>query len=123
MSTSLDTTLIPKIKTIIDDYGKDVVFVVPGLASYDPDDGSVIESGIQKYTVKATPPENYRADMIDGDVIQQNDCMITISSSGLSFTPQNGLEVTFDDQSWRIMGIQTGYTGEDICLYEMQLRR
>lgn len=123
MSTALDTTLIPKIKSIIEDYGKNVVFVVPGVASYDPDDGSVIESGVQKYTVKATPPANYKADMIDGDTIQDNDCMINISASGLLFTPENGREVTFDSQSWRIMSVQTAYTGEDIGLYEIQLRR
>lgn len=123
MSTALDTTLIPKIKSIIEDYGKNVAFVVPGVASYDPDDGSVIESGVQKYTVKATPPANYKADMIDGDTIQDNDCMINISASGLLFTPENGREVTFDSQSWRIMSVQTAYTGEDIGLYEIQLRR
>lgn len=123
MSTALDTILIPKIKSIIEDYGKNVVFVVPGVASYDPDDGSVIESGVQKYTVKATPPANYKADMIDGDTIQDNDCMINISASGLLFTPENGREVTFDSQSWRIMSVQTAYTGEDIGLYEIQLRR
>ena len=123
MSTVLDTTLIPKIKSVIEDYGKNVVFVVPGVASYDPDDGSVIESGVQKYTVKATPPANYKADMIDGDTIQDNDCMINISASGLLFTPENGREVTFDSQSWRIMSVQTAYTGEDIGLYEIQLRR
>ena len=123
MSTALDTTLIPKIKSIIEDYGKNVVFVVPGVASYDPDDGSVIESGVQKYTVKATPPANYKADMLDGDTIQDNDCMINISAYGLLFTPENGREVTFDSQSWRIMSVQTAYTGEDIGLYEIQLRR
>ena len=123
MATALDTTLIPKIKSIIDTYGKNVVFVVPGLASYDPDDGSVIESGVKKYTVKSTPPANYNSDMIDGDTIESNDCSISISSSGLLFTPANGLEVTFDNQSWRVMNVITGYTGDEIGIYEMQLRR
>jgi len=123
MATALDTTLIPKIKSIIDTYGKNVVFVVPGLSSYDPDDGSVVDSGVQEYTIKASPPANYRADMIDGDVIESNDCSISISASGLLFTPRNGLEVTFDSQSWRVMNVITGYTGDEIGIYEMQLRR
>jgi hypothetical protein len=123
MATALDTALIPKIKSIIEDFGKSVVFTVHGIAEYDPDEGSVVESGSTDYTVKATPPENYSRNLVDGDMIQENDCRISISASGLSFTPKNGMPVVFDNENWRVVAVETGYTGEDIGLYSMQLRR
>jgi len=121
--TALDTSLIPKIKTIIADFGKDATFTVHGISSYDPDTGSVIESGTTNYTVKVTPPENYTVSMIDGDLIQANDTRISVAASGLSFTPVTGMKVTFDNQAWKVVFVQTEYTGESIGLYTMQLRR
>ncbi len=121
--TSLDTTLIPKIKSVIDDYGKDAVFTVHGISVYDPDEGSVVESGSVDYTVKITPPENYTSNLIDGDIIKDNDCKVSIAASGLLFTPENQMKVTFDNQVWRVVGVNTEYTGESIGLYSMQLRR
>jgi hypothetical protein len=123
MGTVLDSALIPKIKTIISTYGKNVVFTVHGISEYDADEGSVVDSGSTDYTVKATPPENYTRNLIDGDMIRDNDCKISISASGLLFTPENGMKVTFDNQNWKVVGVETGYTGEDIGLYSMQLRR
>ena len=123
MATALDTALIPKIKSIIDLYGKSVVFTVHGITEYDPDEGSVVESGSTDYTVKSTPPENYSRNLVDGDMIRENDCRISISASGLSFTPTNGMPVVFDNENWRVVSVATEYTGDDIGLFSMQLRR
>ena len=121
--TALDTTLLPKIKSLIEDYGKDAVFTVHGISVYDPDEGSVVDSGTVSHTVKVTPPENFTANLIDGDNIKRNDCRVSIAASGLSFTPINGMKVEFDSQVWRIVGIQVEYTGESIGLYALQLRK
>jgi hypothetical protein len=121
--TALDTALLPKIKSIIDTYGKDAVFTVHGISEYDPDEGSVVDSGTVEYTAKVTPPENYRADMIDGDTILVNDCHIAVAAQGLSFTPITGMAVAFDDTNWKVITVTSGYTGESIGLYGMQLRR
>jgi len=121
--TTLDTVLLPKIVDLIALYGKDATFTVHGISSYDPDTGSVIESGTTNYTVKVTPPENYIASMIDGDTIMANDTHISVAASGLSFTPVTGMKVTFDSLVWKIVSVQTEYTGESIGLYTMQLRR
>tara|TARA_Y100000310_G_C20568506_1_gene756791 strand:- start:229 stop:600 length:372 start_codon:yes stop_codon:yes gene_type:complete len=123
MATALDTLLIPKIKSLVDDYGKDVTFTIHGISSYDPNDGSVVDSGSIDYVVKATPPMNYSSDMIDGDAILLNDCSISIPAQNLLFTPKTGLVVTFDNEAWTVVGIRTEYTGESIGLYTMQLRR
>lgn len=123
MATALDTTLIPKIKSIIDTYGKTVTIAVPGLTHYDADSGSVIEAGTVTHTVKVTPPENYNSRWIDGDLILEGDCQISLAASGLTFTPENGHVFTIDSQKWKVVRVQTEYTGDDIGLYVMQLRR
>ena len=105
--TALDTTLIPKIKSVLDTYGKNAVFTVHGISVYDPDEGSVVDSGSVEYTVKITPPENYTSNLIDGDIIQDNDCKVSIAALGLSFTPDKLMKVTFDNQAWRVIGIVT----------------
>jgi hypothetical protein len=123
VATALDTTLIPKIKSVIEKYGKTVTIDVSGLTHYDPDSGSVIESGTVTHTVKVTPPENFNSRWIDGDLIQEGDAQVSMSPSGLTFTPENGHVFTIDNQKWKIVRVQTEYTGDDIGLYVMQLRR
>jgi hypothetical protein len=122
MSTALDTTLVPKVQSIINDYGKTITVEVPGLSEYDADSGSVIESGVVTYSVKGTPPENFTSRWIDGDLVKDGDTQVSIAASGLSFTPVNGQTVTIDTDHWKVVRVQTVYTGDDIALYTLQLR-
>jgi len=123
VSTALDTTLVPKVKSIIDTYGKTISFVVPGLNEYDADSGSVIESGVVTHSVKSTPPENYSSRWVAGEIIKEGDTQVSIAASGLLFTPVNGLVVTIDGENWKAIRVQSMYTGDDIALYSLQLRR
>ena len=123
MATTLDTALIPKIKSVIDTYGKTVTIDVAGLTHYDPDSGAVIEAGTITHTVKVTPPEGFATRWIDGDLIQEGDAQVSLATSGLTFTPVNGQVVTIDAQAWNVVRVQSEYTGDEIGLYTLQLRR
>ena len=70
-----------------------------------------------------TPPENYNSRWIDGDLILEGDAQVSLAASGLTFTPENGQVITLDSQKWKIVRVQSEYTGDNIGLYVLQLRR
>ena len=125
MATALDTKLRAVALRLIDDYGQDAIFVVPTTSTYDPDTGATTETGPTEYTEKISPPRGYKANMIDGNVVQRGDRQAYIAASGLAFTSETGLEVRLTDaeEVWRIVGVQEIFSGEQIAVYVLQMRR
>ena len=123
MATALDTKLRAVALRLIDDYGQDAIFVVPTTSTYDPDTGATTETGPTEYTEKISPPRGYKANMIDGNVVQRGDTV-----SGIAFRygiEETGLEVRLTDaeEVWRIVGVQEIFSGEQIAVYVLQMRR
>lgn len=123
MTTSLDDKLVPKALTLVNKFGKDVVFVVLETEEYDPETGKVTEGGETSETQKVSPPAKYDRRYINDDTIQEGDTIIGLPAKNLTFTPKNGMVVKFDDTTWRIVSMNPLYTGELIALYELQLRQ
>lgn len=121
-TTALDDRLVPRALDTIDRYGKKVVFTVIGTATYDPATGAVTESGKKTYTKKVSPPGAYLDRYVDGDLIRRGDLRCIIAASGLEFTPVNGLQVDFDSKVFRVMSVKPIYSGEQVAVYELQLR-
>ena len=123
MTTILDKRLIPRVKVIVDKYGKTVTFRTYPAETYDAASGSTTEGVKTDYSRKVTPPQNYESKYIDGEIIQEGDCQIFVPTKDLGFTPAKGMKVIFDSEVWKIIGLKPIYTGDDIALYELQLRR
>jgi len=121
--TTLDTTLLTKVAEIADTYGKDVVFESVGSKVYDPATGKTTESSVTNYTVKVTPPAPYDHRMIDGDLIQVRDVGVLLPAKDLSFTPDLGMQVTFDSEVFDIVAMSPLYSGTSVCAYDIQLRQ
>lgn len=129
MTTSLDTTLIPKILTIIDDYGKNVTFQTYGTDTYDPATGTLTEGAKTSTVRRVTPPESLQGSegagtrFGPGSMIEKGDVMIMVAASGLTVTMENELEVLIDSDIWKVQAVDKIYTGDDIGAYALLLRK
>jgi hypothetical protein len=120
--TDLDTELIPEILSIINEYGKTVIFETWTSKVYDPTTGSITKDGATDHSHKVSPPEGYETKYIDGNLIQVGDRKIYLPASGLEFTPKAGIQVLIDDVKWKIKKVDEIFTGEQKGLFEIQVR-
>ncbi len=121
MTTTLDTKLISKVKTLVEKYGTNAVFTA-NAGDYDPTTGTV-DSDTATHTAKVTPPQQYKQHLIDGDVIRIGDAQVYLPAQDLTFTPAIGIMVSVAGSSWQIMNVNPIYTGDNVALYELQLRK
>ena len=120
--TILDDRFIPKVAGIVDRYGKVAVISVPGTVTYNPATGAATDSGGTTYEVKVSPPESYNARFVDGDLIRRQDTHCLLASKDLEFVPTPGIEVSFDGQTFEVVSVESLYSGELVCAYDLQLR-
>ncbi len=121
MSTALDIRLLPKVLEIIERMGKTVTFHVPSGEVYDPI-ARQTTSTITNINKKVSPPDKYGVKFIDGTQILAGDNYVILPASGLTFTPRSGHNVTVNGLKWGIVSVESIFSGEDICAYQIQLR-
>lgn len=120
--TELDEDLPDEIYDIIDEYGMTVTFSVAATKTYDPSLGRMTEGGVSSYDKKVSPPEGYDEKYVDNDLIQQGDVKIYLPEKDLEFNPIAGMKVTIRETIWQIVRVKPIRTGEQIGIYELQLR-
>lgn len=120
--TRLDIRLIPKVKLLIEKYGKTVT-IQRATYTYDPSTLTNTPTPLTDVEIKVTPPENYSSTEVDGDLIQADDLRVWLPSKDLDWTPAPNMHVVMDGKTFRIVQVETIYTGELIALYGLQLRR
>ncbi len=120
--TALDIKLLPKVLSIIEKVGKEAVFSIYS-EEYDPTTGENVQGSAWVFTEKIIPPYPYESKLVDGDLIRDGDMRSGIAGSGIEFTPKEGIIVEFDSQIWKIVKVNSIYSGERVALYELQLRK
>lgn len=122
--TELDEEFVPLATEMIDEMGKTVVFKTYPDASYDEVEGETTLGDVISYIKKIIPPYNYDHKYIDGDIIKVGDMQTGIAGQGLEFTPEPGLiEIIIDEQTWKIINMMPLYSGEQIAMFLLQLRK
>lgn len=122
MATSLDTRLVPRIKTLVEKYGLPATFVTQS-ETYDPATGVTTLGSPTNHSVTVTPPAPYRRGYVPGSDVPGEDLEALLYASGLAFTPAAGQKATVDGQTFRVVSVSPLYTGEQVGAYVLQLRR
>lgn len=123
-ATELDEEFVPLALEMIDELGKTVEIKIYPAQTYDPTTGEATKGDYTRYVKKIIPPYPYQQKYINGDTIKQGDMQTGIAGSGLGFTPEPGLtEIFIDTQRWTIVNMMPIYSGEQICMFLLQLRR
>lgn len=122
--TKLDRTMVPKVHSIIQKYGKLVTFQRSLSGAYDPLTGTTAQGTTASYQVKVTPPsgEVQRREEGSGNlpVVLTR---IYLPAKDLTFTPTKDMTVIVDGTTFRITQIEPVYTGELIALYGLTIEK
>lgn len=122
--TILDKKFLPKALRLIDRLGKTVVFKTYPDATYDPETGETVPGDPVNYSKKVIPPYAYEQKYLDGDTVQTGDMQSGIAALGLEFTPEPSVTtVVIDTEEWNIVNMMPIYSGQQIALYLLQLRK
>lgn len=122
-ATELDTELREAVEDILDELGKTITFWVYGTNTYDPATGKQTTGDANQYNKKAIPPFPAELRYVNGDVIRAGDLFTGVAAKDIEFTPEQGMPVTIDSDIWAIEAVQPLRSGEQVCLYVLQLRK
>ncbi len=126
MTTTLDAKIVPKVLLLIAKVGTNLTYTV-NVGTYDPTTG-IRSSSTTDHTRKSTPPSAVSATpgltlTYGQGLVQMGDVETFIAASGLAFTPVLGMVVVFASQSWHIVSLGKIYSGDDLAVWRLALRR
>lgn len=125
---TLDATLRPTARRLIKKYGKDATLKRETLGTFDPAASEYSGGGTTSYAVKVSPPERFRQDMIDGQMVRRDDFEVLASDLALSITPTAGDESTkdtlvLDSEEYQIIRVNPVYSGEQVAMFRLHCRK
>lgn len=116
--TALDKKFLPLSKSLIGRFGKTIT-IAHSVFVYDPATGGSVES-ITSFAIKAII-EDYKGTDFASGLIQQGDKKITIPAVGIE-KPKPGYTMTFDSMTFQVVRVTETWSGEQVAVYEIQVR-
>ena len=95
-----------------------------GDSGYDVKTGEdLMPSGVTSYPIAVTPPEGFKRQEIDGSAVQKTDLRCYIAAKDVAVVPTPRTDtLTLGGTVYNIIRVQTIYSGNLPCLFELQLR-
>ena len=121
--TSLDDKLVPKVYALLEKLGKRVQFESVSAGTYDPATRTTTNKSVLTFTRKVTPPSSFEDKLVNGDTIRATDLKVYTAAQGIPRVPKNVDQVTVDGITYKITVVKPIYSGEQVCLYMMGLRK
>ena len=103
----LDRRIVPATKKVVDKFGVTVEF---------DDEGT---PRTHRCVIVSKTSDGFYKDKL----CRRGDIRILLPSEDLAFQPKYAMEVTHDSKTWVIVRETPFYSGEQVALYELQLRR
>lgn len=120
--TVLDDKILPVVLALIDQYGRDVDFIVQ-TKTYDEQTGQTTYGAEPNVTRKATPPWPYDTSFRSGDVATSGRARIYVAGSTLTFTPVPGIKAIIDARVWTVTDVVRISSGEQDAAWSMVVER
>lgn len=121
MPGKLDSVMVPLANKLIGDFGLTVTYKQV-TTSFDVSTGKTTDTEATSSAVVA-PPEPYKQNRIDGTTIRNGDIMTAIAQSAIAFTPAINDRVTLNGVDWEVIAVNPVFSGEQVAMYELQLRQ
>lgn len=91
---------------------------------YDPALGEDLSATPTTYSIKVAPPENYKFYEADGTAIRRTDLKTYIAAKDLAVVPDSQTDtLTFNSVVYKIVSVKAHQSGDQIALWELQLRK
>jgi len=101
--------------------GTDVTFVQVS-QTYDPSAGETVDT-TDITDLTAMPPREFRFDQLDGSLIQMGDLMLGLPAVDMPAAPTLEDRVKLGDDTWNIVAVRPHYSGGQVAVYDVQVRR
>lgn len=121
MTGALDAEMRDTAKELADELGKPVT-ITRETSSFDPSTGDTTTTTTD-YNANAAPPEQFNLDKVDGTLVQAGDVILAVPAKGLSISPNTSDKAKFDGDTYTIASVRPRYSGEQVALWELQLRK
>ena len=90
---------------------------------YDPTTGETVPSAMASYSVKVTPPERYSLKEIDGTTVLATDVRVYLAAKDIAIEPSPRSDtLTVSNHTYTVYKVTKHYSGDEVCLWELQLR-
>ncbi len=121
MTGKLDKRMRSTAQRLIDDFGKPVTLRRTE-ATFDPSTGKTVET-TQDFDVNGVL-EDYSENRVDGTLVKAGDLRLSIPARDLSVTPDIEKDtIRFGGDTWSIVNDGRVYSGEQVALHQLQIRR
>jgi hypothetical protein len=91
---------------------------------YDPALGEDLAAAPTTYSIKVAPPENYKSHEIDGTAVRRTDLKTYVAAKDLAVVPDSQTDtLTFNSVVYKIVSVKGHQSGDQIALWELQLRK
>ncbi len=122
MSGKLDSVMGPLATNLIADFGGPVT-LTRTVKVYDPATGKTDDTATT-FIVNMSPPAPYTRNRVNGTLIQSEDLWAYIPASASSGAPDGKTDqITLAGTVYKIVTVKPVYSGVQIAMYEVQLRR
>lgn len=121
--TDMDEEMAEAVEEILTELGKILEYKVSSTDDYDASAGTIATGIVSSHFEKSIPPYQVALGQVDGTTIQIGDLVTGIAGQGLTFIPEKNMTVVIDGQVWKIAELGPIYSGEQIALYLLILRK
>ena len=119
---TLDAILRPLGKSLINQFGKSATITRTIGGTFDPVAGANTGTSEQTFSIKVSPPEKYRRELVDGTVILEDDFKVQVSAIAIEPDAETD-RITLDGVTYQIVSAPPVYSGEQAAIYELQCRK
>lgn len=124
VQTKLDKKFVPLALKLLNKHGAVATVSIKSGDTFNPSTNKRAAGTSTPHSVKIVPPFPYKDVLIDGDNIKRGDMQTYFAASGLGFDPLTArYTLDFKGTTWKVETTQPFYSGEQIALYGVQLRR
>jgi hypothetical protein len=121
MTGALDTRMRSLAQRLTDKFGKAVVLREFAGNTFDPSTGQNTAS-YTDHNANAVV-RSYAERLIDGSSVQVGDLEVSVPAKDLTFVPDTQDRLRMDGVEYAIVNPQRTYSGEQVALYVLQVRR
>lgn len=121
MASPLDGPLRAVAKNVMRRFGAEGTIEYVGTGTYNPTTGTA-SSDVDKTLTAKGLVERYTSAEIDGTLVLRGDLKWTVAALGIDAPRPNDL-VTIDEKRHTVISVSPTWSGEEVALYALQLRR
>lgn len=128
MGGALDSLFYQLSQSLIGAFGTTAQVVVMPTGAYDPLTGTatVDEEPETVFSVNISPPRPYNRGLVDGDNVLDGDMSAIVPAASVGNNASMltaGAFLRHGGIDWKIISVESVYSGNDICQYVLQLRK